>query len=146
MRRNYPIALTLILLALIPTWLAGSAAKEAHAYQSRSIETVGTITRYQGYPAAEGSLTGKSFMPMVLVELENGAWAEVAANVIMKNDADRIGEQVEVLYDPAEMNHVRYAGFFHLYSAATSFALPALLLLLFGFYLIPKRRSQEKAM
>jgi len=141
MRKSYPIALVLMLLALVPAWLAGSAAKEAYAYQSRAIETTGTITRYQGYPGIGSNLTGKSFMPMVLVELENGAWAEVAANVIMTDDVEKIGAKVEVLYDPAEMNHVRYAGFFNLYGAATYFAVPAVLLLLFGLYLLPMRKS-----
>ncbi len=137
MRKSYPIAVVLMILALVPAWVGFAAFIEARGFEARAVEATGTITRYQGYPGLKGRITGRSFVPMVLFELEEGVWAEVAANLASKNDAAKIGSEVPVLYDPAGADHVRFAGFYSLYGAAAYFAVPAVLLFLFGFYLLP---------
>ncbi len=141
MRKSYPIALIFMVLALAPAWFGFAAFNEARGFEARAVETTGTITRYQGYQGITGRITGNSFIPMILFELKDGVWAEVAANLASKNDAEKIGAEVSVLYDPADAGHVRFTGFYSLYGAAAYFAVPAVLLFLFGLYLLPLRAS-----
>jgi hypothetical protein len=137
MRKSLPIAVIFLLLGMIPAWVALSYGLEARAFLSRAVATSGEITRYQWFAGAAGRDTDKAFTPILRFRDQSGAVVEAPANLLMANDAEKLGDEVTVFFDPADTSQVRIDSFLSLYAATTVFAVPSLVLILFGLYRLP---------
>ena len=139
MTKSLPAALIFVFLSLIPGWFALRYGAETLGFLSRAVETTGTINGYKWITGAAGGGSETAFSPLIRFKTAGGLWTEVPANVLTTNDADKIGEEVVVYYDPENTAQVRLGSFRSLYAATTLFAVPALILLFIGLFLYPIR-------
>jgi hypothetical protein len=105
----------------------------------------GTVTDYNLSSSTDG---GSSYCPVIEFTTKKGEPVKYYANVCSSPPSYDIGEQVEVLYDPADIRNVQMNGFWSKYTGVivlSCIGLPFFLLGVWGLFAGRKKPDKKSA-